>query len=61
MSNTNTPNTANLLAFLAESLQSYGVTEHLLEKLMDQPECVTNLEGSDLEALRSDFLTFIGA
>ena len=58
MSNTNN---RDLLIFLAESLQSYGVTEHLLEQLMDQPECVTNLEGSDLEALRSDFLTFIGA
>ena len=57
MSNTNN---RDLLIFLAESLKSYGVTEHLLEQLMDQPECVTNLEGSDLEALRSDFLTFIG-
>ena len=57
----NNTNNRDLLIFLRENLDGFGLSDHLLQQLLTQPECVTDLEGSDLQALQLRLTEFLSA
>ena len=57
----NNTNNRDLLIFLGENLKSLGLADYLQQQLLTQPECVTDLEGSDLQALQLRLAEFLSA
>ena len=56
---TNATNDRDLLIFLRENIKSFGLADHLQGLLTHEPECVTELEGSDLTSLQERFQQFL--